>query len=270
MKEKSLVIALICTTLIALVCVLSLAKAGPGGSSLANIPEYPMEAGAFGVPTVAGKGFEERKYPADLFLVHGTLSFSGKNKLVVDSLEKMRTELIKTLNSRSVAKIRVDWDKLDLRETFEYNEYRKTASGYAASQTFTASVPYSIDDKGIVIMLMKRDSVEVNGIELKMEKSDKIRSEVLAAAGEKALQDARMTAQAIGGKTGRVLYVKASDNSSRVSTNMSIADMLGGLIGGGTGNTAGNEQRAAYKSRDLTFSDSLTVNANIEVVVELK
>ncbi len=258
MKEKSLVIALVCASLVSLAAIFALAKSSQNLAPSA-ISHEPMTAGAFGVPTVVGDGTETRKYPADFFVAHARLNLVGKaEKGMFDSLAAKRGEVAKELDSLRIENLSVAWKTVKLERHWKLIGNRWVVDGFEAGQSFTAEARSREDAETIARTLMNHGGVLLDSVELKVKEWDRIKRELVMAAGKSALRNVETTAAAVNGKTGRVLFASTHEESSGVNTLRSRF-LYGGLLGGG------EDDR-----KDPAIPDSLELSALVEVVVELK
>ena len=258
MKEKSLVIALVCASVVSLAAIFALAKSGQNAAPSA-ISHEPMTAGAFGVPTVVGDGTEARKYPADFFVAHARLNLVGKaEKGMFDSLAAKRGEVAKELDSLRIENLSVAWKTVKLERHWKLIGNRWVVDGFEAGQSFTAEARSREDAETIARTLMNHGGVLLDSVELKVKEWDRIKRELVMAAGKSALRNVETTAAAVNGKTGRVLFASTHEESSGVNTLRSRF-LYGGLLGGG------EDDR-----KNPAIPDSLELSALVEVVVELK
>jgi uncharacterized protein YggE len=171
--------------------------------------------------------------------------------------------IFENVKSLEIPQSNVEQNSVDVRKDWSYRSGKRELVGYVATQNFVVTVNRKIDAAALVQALAAEPDVEIHRTAAQLKDVDGVQSQVIKAAGKKALAKARDYAEGVDAKLGRVLQINGEGGgityNRRYRTNglmMAKAAMLDGAA------EMGPDENA--------IADSVEVSASVRIVVELK
>ena len=211
----------------------------------------------YDVPKIEVSVSESKKFAADKFEMGFSLEIRGRDKeTVTRRLAERRSVIFENVKSLEIPQSNVEQNSVDVRKDWSYHSY-------VATQNFVITVNRKADAAALVQALAAEPDVEIHRTTAQLRDVDGVQSQVIKAAGKKALAKARDYAEGVDAKLGRVLQINGEGGgityNRRYRTNglmMAKAAMLDGAA------EMGPDENA--------IADSVEVSASVRIVVELK
>ena len=223
------------------------------------------------------RNLESRKYGADEFKASFKIQMVGKDKESLYKLVESRgAAILAHLDSLEIPRTDVKDFDIDINKNRSYSRKRTLGEfhGYTATKHFSVYVKSMKTASMLVDALALESDVEITGVKPTLKNADSLTSEMQILTGKNAMAKARVFAEGLGMKVGRVMF--ANDGIAKhmsqpwLRTNgvrnydddevyfEDHADGLSMLLGGGGVGANG------------AIADSVEVSAKINYVVELK
>lgn len=224
------------------------------------------------------RNLESRKYGADEFKASFKIQMVGKDKESLYKLVESRgAAILAHLDSLEIPRTDVKDFDIDINKNRSYSRKRTLGEfhGYTATKHFSVYVKSMKTASMLVDALALESDVEITGVKPTLKNADSLTSEMQILTGKNAMAKARVFAEGLGMKVGRVMF--ANDGIAKQSslpwlkTNVyrdyddevyfeDHADGLSMVLGGGDYNSGSN----------AAIADSVEVSAKINYVIELK
>ena len=218
----------------------------------------------YDVPKIEVSVSESKKFAADKFEMGFSLEIRGRDKeTVTRRMAERRSVIFENVKSLEIPQSNVEQNSVDVRKEWSYRSGKRELVGYVATQNFVITVNRKIDAAALVQALAAEPDVEIHRTAAQLKDVDGVQSQVIKAAGKKALAKARDYAEGVDAKLGRVLQINGEGGgityNRRYRTNglmMAKAAMLDGA--------------AEMEPDENAIADSVEVSASVRIVVELK
>lgn len=215
--------------------------------------------------TIEVRGFEAENVLADEFEIDMELALDGKSAGQAYELKEFRRnalfEMFQQMNI-SVSEIAQAVGTLS-KDAYDEREQNP----YKVSQRFSVKVDSKKMASLLVNALTSEKNVKVIDVKSNMKKRDSVESVLLKKATGEAMNEARMFADALGGKLGKVAYVGNGGNYEKRLHERHLRNIF--LNADEKYDESLIKDRINF-SKEMTIADSVPVQSHVKLIVEMK
>lgn len=224
----------------------------------------PAQSGTVtSTPSIEVNATEFKKFQADEFLVHASISMSNVDKeSLFKQMESRRQRILAIVKELEIPEKDVQQNSIELRKEWSYKDGSRKFAQYDANQGFVITVGDKQNAANLVEALSLESDVDVGRTAATLKNVEKLQKSIVDAAGKKAMDKAEMYASSVGAKLGRILNIGAGYNDGIVNDGAGVMMLRNGPM---------MKSAGLNHSADMsTIADSVTLSAEIRLVVEIK